>query len=288
VYKLALSQERYTSKLQPGDPRWHDFNGGFRNVEIETVKLLDAIYYGHAMTTQHKNNWRTAENYLAGQHIGLDFDNEDETCTLATLAKDKFISKYAALIHTTISHTPEKPRARVVFLLDQPILQAKNYALAATALLWVFGTADRQCKDAVRFFYGAPGCDFDYLDNVLPLETVKTLITKYQESGQVERRKASTTSYNAPANQAEVASALRLIPPMQVSYDEWLALLMAVHSAFGEDGYSLAEGWAEGKPGEVGRKWKSFKSSGNNTGAVTISTVFGIAKRFGWHKGLVS
>lgn len=263
MYKLALSRERYTSKLQPGDPRWHDFNGGFQNVELDSTKLLDAIYYGHAMTTQHRNNWRTAENYLCGQHIGLDFDNEDKTCTLAALAQDKFISKYAALIHTTISHTPEKPRARVVFLLDQPIYQAKNYAMAATALLWVFGTADRQCKDAVRFFYGAPNCDFDYLDNVLPLDTIKKLIEKYQESGQAERRKATGANYSAPASQQEVSSALKLIPPWGVSYDEWVAILMAIHSAFGEDGYQLAESWADGGQGEVARKWKTFKPSGH-------------------------
>jgi len=283
-YRLAISKERYTSKLLPGDPRWAAFNAGFQNVQIENVKLLDAIYYGHAITTQHKNNWRTAENYLAGQHIGLDFDNEDSTCTLSALANDKFISKYAALIHTTISHTPEKPRARVVFLLDEPIMQAKNYALAATALLWLFGTADRQCKDAVRFFYGAPECDFDYLDNVLPLETVKKLISKYQESGTHEKRRASNTTYNAPANQEEVSSALKLIPPWGVTYDEWVSILMALHSAFGDGGYNLAESWADGSQGEVSRKWKSFKPSGNTAGAVTVATVFGIAKRFGWHK----
>ena len=56
-------------------------------------------------------------------------------------------------------HLPqeEKPRARVVFLLDQPIMQAKNYTLAASALLWVFGTADRLAVTVAASSTAAPG-----------------------------------------------------------------------------------------------------------------------------------
>jgi hypothetical protein len=67
-----------------------------------------------------------------------------------------------------------------------------------------------------------------------------------------------------------------------VDYDEWVSVLMAIHSQFGDDGYSLAEMWADGKQGEIDQKWKSFHQTGNVSGAVTIATVFGIAKRFGW------
>jgi hypothetical protein len=59
---------------------------------------------------------------------------------------------------------------------------------------------------------------------------------------------------------------------------------MGLHNQFGDGGFSLAESWGDGKQGEVEQKWKSFKQSGNPAGAVTIATVFGIAKRFGWKK----
>jgi hypothetical protein len=163
-------------------------------------------------------------------------------------------------------------------------MQAANYALSAQALLWVFGTADRQCKDAVRFFYGSPGCRFEYLDNVLPLEVIRKLITQYLETGQQEKRKATRTDYHAPANQEEVAAALKFIKPWDIQYDEWISILMGIHSQFGDAGFSLAEQWADGKPGEVDLKWKSFKNSGNGAGAVTIASLFGIAKTFGWKK----
>lgn len=285
-YKIAISRYPLTAKIPPGDPIWNRFNSSFDNLELTPQEIMTTVYNGQSMTTQHKNHWRKAENYICGQHIGLDFDSEDEKSTIPYLVKDKFISKNAAFIHTTISHKPEAPRARVIFLVDTPIMQAKNYTLAVTALLWLFGSADRQCKDAVRFFYGAIGCKVENVGNVLPLETVKKVIASYKASGLAEHKRAVKTDYHVPATQQDVADALKLIPPWGIAYDEWVEILMGIHAAFGEDGYPLAVSWADGKPGEVEQKWKSFDRGGNTVGAVTVATVFGMAKRFGWKKAL--
>jgi hypothetical protein len=283
--KLSVSKLSVNKKLPPGDPNWKLFNSSFDNMLLDATGIMQSVYTGHAISTQHKDHWRTSANYICGQHIGLDFDTGDQDSSISKLAADKFISKYASFLYTTISHTPEAPRCRAIFILDQPIMQAKNYTLAASALLWIFGTADRQCKDAVRFFYGAPGCDMLRLDNVLPLDLVKKLIADYQDTGNHQKRKTET-NYQAPADQEDVAAALKLIPAWGIDYDEWVEILMGIHAGFGDDGYSLAASWADGKQGEVEQKWKSFKASGNVQGAITPATIFGIAKRFGWHKGL--
>lgn len=284
TYKIAISRYALTQKIPPGSPFWQQFNASFDNVDTEPDFLLQAIYDGRSITTQHKNNWRTSDNYLCGQHIGLDFDAGDKTSSLPYLTQDKFFLRYGAFAYSTVSHTDECPRSRLIFLLDTPIMQAKNYTLAVQAVLWLYGSADRQCKDSVRFFYGSKGCKFEYVNSVLPLEVVKKLISQYQETGQQEKHHASRKDYTAPPDQAEVAEALRVIPPWQIPYDEWVQVLMGIHAAFGEGGYSLAASWADAKQGELEQKWKSFKPSGNTAGAVTVATVFGIAKRFGWHK----
>ena len=120
----------------------------------------------------------------------------------------------------------------------------------------------------------------EYLGNVLPLDVVRKLITNYQESGQLEKRHAANKNYLVPPSQQEVADALKLIPAWGIDYDDWLQVLMGVHSAFGEDGLGLVISWADGKPGEVEQKWRSFDGSGG----VTVATVFGIAKKFGWKR----
>lgn len=286
-YKIAFSTMAPTAKIPPGDPIWQQFNGSFRNQELDQVGILDLIYHGHPFTTWHKDNWRHSKNYLCGQHIGLDHDSEDERSTLPHLLKDPFIKKYAALVYTTPSHTPEAPRARVVFLLDTPIMQAKNYASAASALLWLFGSADRQCKDAARFFYGSHNCDMEWLGQTLPLEKLKTIMQQYQASGQLAKRIATAKDYKPTADQQEVADALKSIPPWGIEYDEWLKILMGIHQAFGDAGLGLAESWAQGLDGEVTRKWRSFKQNGNPEGIVTLNTVFRMARDRGW-KGMLA
>ena len=121
------------------------------------------------------------------------------------------------------------------------------------------------------------------LDHVLPIATVKHLIQQYQQTGQREKRRVMT-QWAGQTDQAEVADALRRIPPMGIEYDEWLAVLMALHREYGDAALPLAEAWADGKPGEVERKFRSFKPAGNTTGAVGLGSVFLLAQRFGWSK----
>ena len=283
TYRIAVSSQSLDHKIPPGSSDWRDFNASFVNRELTPFDFAHAIWDGHPFTTWHANNWRTTANYLCGQHIGLDFDNGDATSTLPALMTNPFIHRHAAILYTTPSHTPEAPRARVVFLLDTPIMQATNYSLAAQALLWLFGTADRQCRDSARFFYGSLHCEMEMFDNVLPLATVKHVIGQYQATGRRELQR-HTRTYTTTADQAEVADALKRIPAWGIDYDEWVAVLMGLHREFGDAGLALAEQWADGEDGEVKRKWKSFKSKGNVTGAVGLGTVFALAQRFGWTK----
>lgn len=193
THRVAISSWALDHKIPPGSPDWRGFNASFVNRDVTAFDLARHVYDGHAFTTWHKDNWRTTANFVCGQHLGLDFDAGDQTSTLPALLDNPFIHRHANILYTTPSHTPEAPRARVVFLLDTPIMQATNYALAAASLLWLFGTADRQCKDPVRFFYGSLRCDMEMFDNVLSLATVKHIIAQYQASGRRELRRQVRT-----------------------------------------------------------------------------------------------
>lgn len=286
-YKIALGPAM-EAKLPPGDSRWPWFNGSFRNAEVTSVQLAEAVERGHPITTWHKDHWRTSANYLLGQHIGLDFDTKDARSDIDRLMTDPFVWKYAGLLYTTPSHTPAAPRSRVVFLLNSPIHQAKNYVLANAALLWVFGTADRQCKDAVRFFYGGrPGaCETRILDRTLPLDVVKDLIARYRATDQHEYRRinGNRKRYEGQSpDEDKVLDALGHINAWGIDYDQWVAVLMAIHAEFpGMNGLRIAESWGDGKPGEVEQKWKSFHEAGNGLGRVGIGTLFALAKEHGW------
>lgn len=159
---------------------WNKFNGGFTNQIVEVGELIQVIKDGHAYTTQH-NRYRKAENFTAGQHLCLDMDTEDERSTFEYLLQDSFISQFASFLYTTPSHTPLKPRCRVVFVLDKAIANTAKFTLLAESLVYRYGLADTKCKDCCRLFFGSEGCQVKELDNVLTLEdAAKELVEPYK------------------------------------------------------------------------------------------------------------
>ena len=204
TYKIAISGMALDGKLPPGDARWRDFNGSFRNMELLKSDIAAMVNDGHAFTTWHANQWRASENYQLGQHLALDFDAGTEASSIPKLAGDVFVRQYAALVYSTPSSLPEAPKSRVLFVLDTPIMQAKNYVLATRALLWLFGGADPKCKDPCRFFYGSMGCDAAFLNRVLPLDKVKEIIKQYLATGAEakakQERPAEIPTFDADAD----------------------------------------------------------------------------------------
>ena len=77
----------------------------------------------------------------------------------------------------------------------------------------------------------------------------------------------------------ELREMLRCIS-YHTSYEEWVAVLMAVHSIYpGREGLAAAVEWKEWEPGEIARKWKSFK---RDAGGVGVGTLVDMAKRGGY------
>lgn len=170
---------------------WLGFNGNFRNFDLpDESGLIAAIKDGYAYTAQH-NRYRNSSNFRCGQHVGLDFDTGDDRSSFEGILQDEFIRNYASFLHTTASHTKEHPRARVVFVLDREIYSVKKYSLLTEAFAETYktnGAADPSCKDPVRIFFGATGCDVLQLGNILTLSKAAEIVIPYKEKQQDLRR----------------------------------------------------------------------------------------------------
>ena len=172
MYRIAISAKP-TRKLPP-NAAWDVFNDSFINREIPLIELVSAIYLGHAYAPWH-NGRRKTENFQLAQHIAVDMETHDSRSTLDSLARHEFVQIYGAILHTTPSHTDADPRARAIFLLDQPIASASGYKTAINFVYSLFPGADGSCVDSSRFFYGAQGCDMQLPENVLPVAHLRSL-----------------------------------------------------------------------------------------------------------------
>lgn len=76
---------------------------------------------------------------------------------------------------------------------------------------------------------------------------------------------------------------LEYIDPDELEYDEWLAVLQAVHSQYPDDqGYELADRWSQRgaryKPDEVSIRWQSF----DEHGTIRVGTLIYFAQKNGF------
>jgi hypothetical protein len=170
-----------TGKLPQGDPRWATFNDSFVNDEKELIDIANDIYTGHAYTTWHQGR-RSIENFLLAEHFAVDLDTGDARSSFDALLQHDFVRMYGSLMHTTPSHSAQSPRARVLFLLDEPITDAVGYQAAAKFLVAQFDGADEHCTDASRFFYGAFDCDIWLSDNLLPVRQLRRYFRQWSKT----------------------------------------------------------------------------------------------------------
>jgi hypothetical protein len=203
TFRVAIN-EKYRGKVIPGDGRFRDFNMTFQNKRLTLSGLLETIRAGHAWTAPHRHvqhhrptrrrpdyhtTYRVKANVTGSQLLALDSDTEDIRSDFDTLLADPFIGHYAALLHATASSTPERPRSRIIFLLEEA-LDRDAYEEALKALLHRYPFCDRSVSHAAVVFYGAEDCPCHLTEHILPLEALGgQIIHPYAAFREAQRRK---------------------------------------------------------------------------------------------------
>jgi hypothetical protein len=205
-YCIAINDMALDDKLPPGDSRWARLNDSFINQEVEPFDFANAIYMGRAYSAWHSGR-RKDDNFLRSQFIAVDCDTEDERSSIPYLLRLEFVNVYAALIHSTPSHTDAAPRSRVVFLLDEPIADSAAYEVAIGFVYNLFPGSDTSCIDSSRFFYGSKNCEIELLDNVLPVTHLRSYYNRWRRvttpNQQVRRQQQQpyTVQHRQPATE---------------------------------------------------------------------------------------
>lgn len=144
---------------------------------FDTVAWTPAQIYQHVTSGKAicvaalKGTRRRREDFESAQIVGLDFDDHTD---VEHLMSDPFIEEYGFLVYRTPSWTAEAPRARVLFILDRPILDGAQYKRLVLRLLQRFESAD-DLKDEVRIFYGSTHGGAEWVDVRLPVAILEAL-----------------------------------------------------------------------------------------------------------------
>lgn len=195
MLKLVEAQEHYAAKstfkvavnrmVIDKNNNGENLATGFVNMELSQLELAAEINKGFAFTTQH-NGRRKQDNFVAAGYVALDFDKTSPEEMNGVMA-DPVVKNHYGIFYHTVSSTKENPKFRVLFQLDNPILDREVYRKIQEAFIWRFSaTADSSCKDPCRLFFGSKNSDPKFTNNVLPQEILDKVLQAYEKDQKYE------------------------------------------------------------------------------------------------------
>lgn len=170
--KLAINRHIINKIEFKDDPRWEIFTADCKNVELTLEEFADHINQGHAFCAQHEKRKRNG-NFTGTNVLAADIDNG---WTVEQALADPFVQRYGAMLYTTPSHTADKNRFRLVFVLERMITDAAEMRLAYQGIIRKFG-GDEACKDACRGFFGSADSKPVIIGHIMPTDELAKIVT---------------------------------------------------------------------------------------------------------------
>lgn len=197
----------------------------WKPVDWSLEQIVKHVTSGRAICVARlQSDHRAEADFGSAQLIGVDFDQGP---SIDELMKHPFIANYAFLVYPTASSTPDKPRSRALFLLDEPITNLKDYKLTVglvhPPLIASGFKVDNACKSAAQSFFGSTQRGYVFQpDKVLPLALLE------------ERRKQQNKGRARPGKRRQAKK-----PPQ--------AVVEAIEEALGVTSYNES-GWSNYVP----------------------------------------
>lgn len=226
-------------------------------------------------------SYRSNANTLTVTGVEADYDGERITPETARAKLTK--AGVAALIYTTPSHTPEKPRWRVLCPFSGPLPPEAREDLMAR-LNGVFGGVLDPASFTLSQAYYAGGVEGGepvktYLVEGEFIDKVEGLKPIYKDGGKTKPERGKSTGAKTGLSLANFKDALMHIPnPDSADRDYWFKIMCGVHHETdgSEDGLDMVLEWSEPHPRydyeKAVKAWESiiFKEDGA-TGATILS-----------------
>ena len=146
---VALYENITATKAIVRNPSWETFCHNMKSAKISDIKEV-GLFGPHKIGG---NGSRKNDNITEITAFVFDIDNAPGHTCASILG---LVSNYAAIAHTTWSHSPEEPRFRLVLQLRNPIAVADFHAVRDAFLAAhprLAEIIDKVCKDFARFYY---------------------------------------------------------------------------------------------------------------------------------------
>ena len=218
--KIAINP-LLTKKVDKDLLREIESQQAWQNIECTPEEAFELITVdGYASTCELTGGRRYQVDYVSRQLFMVDVDSG---MRLEELLSNDFYNAYAAGFYATHSFTPEHHKFRILFLTEQPIMDAGRARKIARGLLKVFPAGDEACKDPARLFYGNRDCELkEFTGNILPIEIETALVEAIDAEDREFAEAMATAPEPSPLNDEQKRKILELLKITFVgSYPIW-------------------------------------------------------------------
>ena len=157
---------------KPDEPTRRLLGKGWEAAELSETEIAEVIREGWPLAPQYRGGTRKTPNFIRSGFVAADVD---VGMTLDEARDHPFVRHHAALVHTTVSHTADHNRFRVIFLLDEAVLSAQDWADAQLGLALKI-KSDTSVTDGARMFFGCTHAAIFFISRTLPPMVVADLI----------------------------------------------------------------------------------------------------------------
>jgi hypothetical protein len=151
---------------------------GWNPFDLTAPEIEETIRLGLPISAQFFDGHRKTENFVCAGFLAADVD---DGMTLEEAQDHAFVQHHGGLIHTTASHTEARHRLRIVFLLDEALVTARDWADALLGLALLLAS-DRSATDAARLFYGNSRAEIFRIGKTMAPNVVATLIASGRDA----------------------------------------------------------------------------------------------------------
>jgi hypothetical protein len=245
-----------------------------------------------------KSETRQAGDVAAVTAFICDFDNGVTNRAVI----DEKLRGTAYLAYTSYSHTPVKPKLRVVIPYSKPITTQQHKAAFRYFDELFEGDLDPHCENPVQIYYtpacphdatGAYECwigDGELFEPGVALNAGETLPRKVASASEVvplgkqPAQQISGHSTDKVKSLRRLEEALGYLDPDDRK--NWIEVGLAIKHELGEQGREIWLSWSAGSPKfseeDAQRTWESFKERGDDQTVITLASVFFRAGQSGW------
>lgn len=207
----------------------------WQNIEISPTDLFELLtVQGFPICCQLNENYRKGTNFISHSVAMVDIDNG---MIIDQLRESEFYNNYGYGYYTTPSHTEDANRFRLIFILENDITNADSMKFLYSALIKIFTSSDKSCKESVRFFNGTINAIKKEVNgNYLPQEVIDDLINS-ERLGVV--RNCTIDSYDDNIEQ-DILVMLNCIPN-DLNHNERLKYCKPILKILGYSGIAILQ-----------------------------------------------